>query len=216
VRELTKSLLREAPVLALRVSRLTLGAGGPGKDLASGPLSVLVRCDVATRELAKVGTRLDPLPQLQIGGGHFAVLLDLGLVFERLSLPKLGQARPLDRRNMHEDIGAAAIRGDEPVALLGVKPFDCAGGHDDMSPSGLPSEVSHKRAGNSAWQSGNSPGRSRPTPVDLGKNRQTANTGRALLVDDMPASVCPEASRPVEGLVGAVDGGVAIILAALG
>src|SRR6202044_1868134 len=69
--------------------------------------------------------------RLQIGRGGFAAAA-VGLDVERqlLALDQRAHAGALDRRDVHEDVGAAGVLHDEAVALLGVEELDGTLSHD--------------------------------------------------------------------------------------
>jgi len=72
------------------------------------------------------------LGSLEIAGRHFA-RLDVALQFEAdlLAFDELAHTSALDGRDVDERIGAAIVRLDEAEALGGIKPFNCASGHDE-------------------------------------------------------------------------------------
>src|SRR5580704_13753615 len=93
--------------------------------------SDFVRCEAGNdtangRQRPRVGRNSD---RLQVDGRSLALLALLELVAELLALIEIAHPGPLDRRDMHEHIGAAGLRLDEAEALLGVEPFDCPSRH---------------------------------------------------------------------------------------
>ncbi len=66
----------------------------------------------------------------EVDGRGLAVLAGLELVAELLAFPERAKARPLDRGDVDEGVGAARFVGDEAVAPVGIEEFYGAGGHD--------------------------------------------------------------------------------------
>ena len=60
---------------------------------------------------------------------HAAALALLELVVQLLALLQAIHAGPLDRGNVHENVGSSIGRLNKTVALLGVEPFDRTGRH---------------------------------------------------------------------------------------
>jgi hypothetical protein len=74
----------------------------------------------------------DELGSLQIAGGHLArLIVALQLVADLLTFYDFAHAGALDGRDMDERIGAAIVRLNEAETLGGIKPFNCASGHDE-------------------------------------------------------------------------------------
>ena len=69
---------------------------------------------------------------LQIAGGHLARLhVALHVKAELLALDDRGQTYTLDSGDMDKGVRAAVVRLNEAEALGGIKPFNCASGHDE-------------------------------------------------------------------------------------
>jgi hypothetical protein len=69
------------------------------------------------------------LPKLEINRGRLASLALLDLERDFLAFGQGRLARPLDSRDMDEDILRPIIGLDETVALLRVEPFNCSVRH---------------------------------------------------------------------------------------
>src|SRR3954469_15459407 len=65
----------------------------------------------------------------EILSGFLAAVAD-DFVLNGLTLVKGAQPSALDGGDVDENVLTAALRLDEPVALGGVEPFHCSGGHD--------------------------------------------------------------------------------------
>ena len=70
--------------------------------------------------------------------GLAAHLVRLGFELNLLPFGEIGEARTLDRADVHENVAATIARGDESKALLAVKPLHSTCRHL--------SRLSHKRA----------------------------------------------------------------------
>lgn len=66
---------------------------------------------------------MDSADELQVIGRFLAVAARNELVFDFLALGEVVEAGALHRRDVHEGIGSAAVRLDEPVALCVVEPL---------------------------------------------------------------------------------------------
>ena len=66
----------------------------------------------------------------EVDGRGLAVLAGLELVAELLAFPERAKARPLDRGDVDEGVGATRFVGDEAVAPVGIEEFYGAAGHD--------------------------------------------------------------------------------------
>ena len=74
----------------------------------------------------------DASGSLQVAGRHLARLaVALQFVADLLAFDEFAHSGALDGRNMDERIGAAVVRLNEAEALGGIKPFNCASGHDE-------------------------------------------------------------------------------------
>jgi hypothetical protein len=72
------------------------------------------------------------LSVLEIAGRHFArLIVALKLEADLLAFDEIPHPSALDGGNVNERISAAIVRLDETEALGGIKPFNCASGHDD-------------------------------------------------------------------------------------
>ena len=70
-------------------------------------------------------------PCLQIAGRHLArAFVTLQVIGHLLAVDQLGQARTLDRRDMHEDILPAVVGLNEAKPFDGIEPFYSGCGHD--------------------------------------------------------------------------------------
>jgi hypothetical protein len=69
---------------------------------------------------------------LEIASGHFArLVVALHVVANLLALDDFAHTGALDGRNVDECVRTAIVRLNEAEALGGIKPFNCACGHDE-------------------------------------------------------------------------------------
>jgi len=78
------------------------------------------------------GEQVPILGSLEIAGRHLAGLrVALEIEAKLLAFDDFAHACTLDSRDVNERIRAAIVRLDEAEALGGIKPFNCASGHDE-------------------------------------------------------------------------------------
>jgi hypothetical protein len=85
---------------------------------------------------------------LKLAGGHLARLL-ITLDFESELLPFNDRvhAGAFNGRDVNEYVRAAVVRLDEAEALCGIKPFNCASGHNKP----FHSNIDHRRTTHSGY-----------------------------------------------------------------
>lgn len=78
------------------------------------------------------------LCSLEIAGRHLArLVVALEFVADLLAFDDFAHSGALDGRNVYEGVSAAVVRLNEAEALGGIKPFNCASGHDEPSHSNI-------------------------------------------------------------------------------
>ena len=86
------------------------------------------------------------LSSLEIAGRHFArLVVALKLVADLLAFDDFAHSGALDSRDVHEGVSAAIVRLNEAEALGGIKPFNCASGHDEPSHSKYGTTAAQRR-----------------------------------------------------------------------
>jgi len=77
--------------------------------------------------------KADPyLRGLEIASRHFArLVVALHVIGDLLAFNDFAHSGTLDGRDVHEGIGAAVVRLNKAKAFGGIKPFNCASGHDE-------------------------------------------------------------------------------------
>jgi len=72
------------------------------------------------------------LSSLKIASRHFAgLVVALQIVAKLLAFDDFAHSGALDGRDVNERVSAAVVRLDEAEALGGIKPFNCAGDHNE-------------------------------------------------------------------------------------
>jgi hypothetical protein len=72
------------------------------------------------------------LSSLKVASRHFARLcVALKVVADLLAFNDFAHASAFNSRNVNEGVSAAVVRLNEAEALGGIKPFNCASGHDE-------------------------------------------------------------------------------------
>jgi hypothetical protein len=72
------------------------------------------------------------LGSLELAGGHLArLLVALEFIADFLTFDDFTHTSALDGRNVNEGVIAAVVGLNKAEALGGIKPFNCASGHDE-------------------------------------------------------------------------------------
>ncbi|CUW98195.1 conserved hypothetical protein [Agrobacterium fabacearum S56] len=92
----------------------------------------MVRGASGSASTSVVKGKQNPLGSLQIAGRHFAgLVVAFQVEADLLAFDEFAHTSPLNGGDMNEGIRAAVVRLNEAEAFSGIKPFNCASGHDE-------------------------------------------------------------------------------------